>query len=186
MDEEKIREIISHMFVELEIECTLSDDPDEIPEPGEMPSDRKSLVVFDDIVNSNQKTPIDYFVRGRHNNVETIYLSQSFFELDKRLVRSNCNSIILSGQEPDTLTNIYRQMHSRIKTDYTKNEFEPFLENCWNEPYRFAYINVPDGVMYCGLPENRRIQSNKGNSKPRANAKDKKSGRKRSINKAES
>ena len=52
-------------------------------------------VVFDDLLDSNQK-PIDpLFTTGRHNDVDVYFLSQSYFDLRKRTIRKNSNIIIL-------------------------------------------------------------------------------------------
>ena len=43
------------------------------------------VIVFDDILGSSNSEYIDqYFTRGRHNNWEIYYLSQSYFDLPKR------------------------------------------------------------------------------------------------------
>ena len=45
--------------------------------------------VFDDMLNSNQKLIDPFFTRGRHNDVDVYYLSQSYFDLPKRTIRNN-------------------------------------------------------------------------------------------------
>ena len=45
-----------------------------------------SVVVFDDMLLSKQESNIDlFFTRGRHNNIDIYYISQSYFHLPKIL-----------------------------------------------------------------------------------------------------
>ena len=57
------------------------------------------IIVFDDILGSSNSRFIDqFFIRGRHNNLDIYYLSQSYFDLPKRTIRNNSNKIILFNQ----------------------------------------------------------------------------------------
>ena len=57
------------------------------------------IVVFDDILGSSNSRFIDqFFIRGRHNNLDFYYLSQPYFDLPKRTMRNNSNKIILFNQ----------------------------------------------------------------------------------------
>ena len=52
------------------------------------------IIVFDDILGSSNSRFIDqFFIRGRHNNLDIYYLSQSYFDLPKRTIRNNSNKI---------------------------------------------------------------------------------------------
>ena len=54
-----------------------------------------STVVFDDVLLSEQESNIDLFVtRGRHQNIDIYYVSQSYFHLPKNTIRSNSNILI--------------------------------------------------------------------------------------------
>ena len=47
---------------------------------------QNSIVVFDDLLLSKQESNIDlFFTRGRHNNIDIYYISQSYFHLPKKL-----------------------------------------------------------------------------------------------------
>ena len=52
-------------------------------------------VVFDDMLDTSQKLIDPFFTRGRHNDLDVYYLSQSYFDLPKRTIRNNSNIIIL-------------------------------------------------------------------------------------------
>ena len=55
-------------------------------------------VVFDDMLDTNQKLIDPFFTRGRHNDLDVYYLAQSYFDLPKRTIRKNSNIRILFQQ----------------------------------------------------------------------------------------
>ena len=58
-----------------------------------------NIVVFDDMLPSKQESNIDlFFTRGRHNNIDIHYISQSYFHLPKNTIRNNSNINILFKQ----------------------------------------------------------------------------------------
>ena len=60
------------------ITCQLSSSENEIPHPSDLGTTTKTLMVFDDLVCvRNQDLMAEYFVLGRHFNINTIYISQS-------------------------------------------------------------------------------------------------------------
>ena len=66
------------------------------------------IIVFDDVLGSTNSRFIDqFFIRGRHNNLDIYYLSQSFFDLPKRTIRNNSNKIILFNQTLKDFEHIY-------------------------------------------------------------------------------
>ena len=67
-----------------------------------------SIVVFDDIFSSlNSRFRDQFFIRGRHNNLDIYYLSQSYFDLPKRTIRNISNKIILFNQTLKDIEHIY-------------------------------------------------------------------------------
>ena len=72
------------------------DNSDKIMNPSDLTKSKKNLIIFDDCVNlKNQDVMGSYYTRGRHNNCNCIYLSQSWFELPKKTIRNNSNFIVL-------------------------------------------------------------------------------------------
>ena len=66
------------------------------------------IIVFDDILGSSNSRFIDqFFIRGRHNNLDIYYLSQSYFDLLKRTIRNNSNKIIFLNQTLKDIEHIY-------------------------------------------------------------------------------
>ena len=67
-----------------------------------------SIIVFDDILGSSNSRYIDqFFIRGRYNNLDIYYLSQSYFDLPKRTIRNNSNKIIFFIQTLKDIEHIY-------------------------------------------------------------------------------
>ena len=65
------------------------------------------IIIFDDILGEN----IDqFFIRGRHNNIDIYYRSQFCFDLPKRSIRNNSQKIFLFNQTLKYIENIYRDV----------------------------------------------------------------------------
>ena len=78
-------------------------------------------VVFDDMLDSNQKLIDPFFTRGRHNDLDVYYLSQSYFDLPKRTIRNNSSIIILFQQTLKDVEHIYRDIAG---FDMSNDEFK--------------------------------------------------------------
>ena len=62
---------------------------DEIKAPNEY---ENAIIVFDDVLGaSNGEFIYQFFIRGRHSNLDFYYLSQPNFDLPKRTMRNNSN-----------------------------------------------------------------------------------------------
>ena len=59
----------------------------------------RTIIVFDDILGSSKSRLKDqFFIRGRHNNLDIYELSQSYFGFPKRTIRNKSNTIFLINQ----------------------------------------------------------------------------------------
>ena len=66
-----------------------------------------AIIVFDDILDTSKSKYIDrFFIRGRHNNLDIYYLSQSYFDLPKRSIRDISKKLILFTQTLKDIENI--------------------------------------------------------------------------------
>ena len=95
-------------------------------------------VVFDDKLDSNQKLIDPFFTRGRHNDLDVYYLSQSHFDLPKRTIRNNSNIIILFQQTLKDVEHIYRDIAG---FDMSHDEFKSLCREAWKEKYNYLLIN---------------------------------------------
>ena len=110
----------------------------------------KSVGVFDDILGSSNSKYIDqFFIRGRHNNLDIYYLSQSYFDLPKRSIRNNSNKIILFNQTLKDIQNIYRDIPGY---GMSYDEFKQLCRKSWEEDYNYLCIDrskKKDQGRYC-------------------------------------
>src|SRR5438477_11612838 len=83
--------------------------------------------------------PIEnFFVYGRHNNINLIYLAQSFFQLPKKSIRDNANYIILFPQNATDIQSLHRFVTS---IDFSKIvDFRSWCNEAWKEPYSFITL----------------------------------------------
>ena len=95
-------------------------------------------VVFDDMLGTSQKLIDPFFTRGRHNDLDVYYLSQSYFDLPKRTIRNNSNIIILFQQTLKDVELIYRDIAG---FDMSYDEFKSLCREAWRDPYNYLLIN---------------------------------------------
>lgn len=70
---------------------------DEIMDTDEYPNNNRKIVIFDDLVNANEKVQSkisNHFTDGRHHGISPIYLSQSYYDVPQK-IRLNCLHMIL-------------------------------------------------------------------------------------------
>ena len=78
-----------------DIECSFYESSEDVPDPSEMNSSNKNLMIFDDLLLEKQNKCESYYIRGRHSNVDCFYLSQNYFKLPRQTIRENANFICL-------------------------------------------------------------------------------------------
>ena len=115
------------------------EDVADIPDPSDHDPRRKNLLVLDDIMLGPQNKAEAYYTRGRHNNVDTIYIAQNYFRLPRQTVRENTNLIMLFNQDTKNLSHIY---HDHC-TDISYGEFSDFCNDVWSKgKHHFVTINL--------------------------------------------
>ena len=95
-------------------------------------------VVFDDMLDSNQKLIDPFFTRGRHKSCDVYYLCQSYFDAPKKTVRNNLNIIILFQQTLKDVEHIHRDISG---FDMSYEEFKSLCREAWNEKFNYLLIN---------------------------------------------
>ena len=89
------------------VECKLYQSAEDVPDPRELNSEKKNLMVFDDMLLEKQNTCESYYVRGRHSNVDCFNLAQNDFKLPCQTIRENANFICLFPQDLKNLNHIF-------------------------------------------------------------------------------
>ena len=69
-----------------------------------------------------QNKAVAYFLCARHNNVDVIYITQSYFRLPRQTIRENSNIFILFMQDKNNLLLIYN--------DHCVGDGIPFEDLC--------------------------------------------------------
>ena len=118
------------------------------------------IIVFDDILGSSNSKFIDqFFIRGRHNDLDIYYLSQSNFGLPKRTIRKNSNKIILFNQTLKDIEHIYQDVGGY---DMSYDEFKELCKKSWEKHYNYLCIDrskKKEQVRYCICNESKNIDN---------------------------
>ena len=109
-----------------------------IPDPTQLDSAKKNLIIFDDVIFEKQDKISDYYTRGRHNNTQCFYISQAFMKIPKFTVREDANLIILFKLTDKDVKNVF---DTYIASDMTYKEFKLFCSKVWSESFNFVVID---------------------------------------------
>ena len=63
------------------VKCNFFEAASDVPDPRDLNSEDKNLMIFDDLLLEKQNKCKCYYIRGRHSNVDCFYLSQNYFKL---------------------------------------------------------------------------------------------------------
>ncbi len=88
-----------------------------------------SLFIFDDVACEKQNNMRSYFCMGRHKNIDSFYLVQTYSSVPKQLIRDNANFLVLFRQDDTNLRHVYRD---HVNTDMAFAEFHQMCCLCWN------------------------------------------------------
>ena len=99
-----------------------------------------SVVIFDDMLGAKNSSQIDeFFTRGRHEDLDIYYISQSYFALPRQSIRNNSDRLILFKQ---TLRDV-QSMYSDIGAyDMNYDEFKQMCHKAWEEKYNYLCIDM--------------------------------------------
>jgi hypothetical protein len=100
---------------------------------------KKNIMIFDDLQLEKQNKCESYYVRGRHSNVDTFYLAQSYFLLQRQTIRENANFICSFPQDQKNVSHIY---NDHASTDMSLDEFKHLCKTVWAKPHEFLVIDL--------------------------------------------
>jgi hypothetical protein len=109
------------------------------------PSDAKpnSVFIFDDVMCEKQDVIRSYFSMGRHKNIDSFYLAQTYSRVPKQLVRDNANFIIMFKQDEMNMRHIFSD---HISPDLTFTQFQDMCSKCWVNKYGFLVIDKDSDI----------------------------------------
>ena len=120
------------------ITANFYNDCSSIPEPSSLNATEKNLLILDDCYLGKQNMAESYYSRGRHNNCDTLYISQNYFRLPRQTIRENANFIILFPQDAKNLNHIYAD---HCSSDMPIKEFKEFCKKVW-APATHNFITI--------------------------------------------
>lgn len=97
-----------------------------------------SVFIFDDVACDKQNNIREYFCMGRHKDIDSFYLCQTYTRIPKHLIRDNANFIILFKQDDLNLKHIHSD---HVNTDMSFNDFRYICGECWKDDYGFLVID---------------------------------------------
>lgn len=103
-------------------------DNDAVVDPNE--AKENSIFIFDDVACDKQDKIRAYFSMGRHRNVDSFYLTQTYTRIPKHLIRDNANVLVLFKQDEVNLKHVYDE---HVNTDMRFEEFKEMCRRCWND-----------------------------------------------------
>ena len=131
-----------HEITENEDNNTLlstNDNINELSDPSEVDSENSNLFIFDDLIDEKQNQLSKYFTRGRHNNINVFYISQSFFHLPRKTIRNNSNILIFFNLPLRDVESIY---HDIAGCDMNIKEFKRLCSLAWSKKYGYLIIDL--------------------------------------------
>ena len=117
--------------------CNFYQSAEDFPDPRDLCSERKNLMIFDDLLLEKQNTCESYYVTGRHSNVDYFYLAQNYFKLPRQTIRENANFISLF---PQNLKNLNHIFDDHVGSDMTKEEFRQLCKRACEKQHGFVII----------------------------------------------
>ena len=78
-----VEEMAKEIRDKCDVDCNIYQSAEDVPDPRELSSEKKNLMVFDDLLLEKQNTCESYYVKGRHRNVDCFYLAQTCFKLPR-------------------------------------------------------------------------------------------------------
>ena len=99
-----------------------------------------SIVIFDDMLGAKNSSQIDeFFTRGRHEDLDVYYISQSYFALPRQSIRNNSDRLILFKQ---TLGDVQSMYYDIGAYDMKYEEFKEMCHKARDERYNYLCIDM--------------------------------------------
>ena len=149
-----VEEMAKQIRDKSDVVCNFYRSAEIVPDPSELNSEKKNLMVFDDLLLEKQNTCQPYYVRGRHNDVDCFYLGQNYFKVSRQTIRENANFLCLFPQDLKNHNHIF---DDHVGSDMTNEEFRHLSKTASEKQHGFAIIDLSskknNGKYRSGLDE---------------------------------
>ena len=81
----------------------------------------------------------EFFRRGRHENLDVFYISQSYFALPRQSIRNNSDRLILFKE---TLRDVQSMYYDIGAYDMQYDEFKEMCHKAWDEKLNYLCIDI--------------------------------------------
>ena len=99
-----------------------------------------SVVIFDDMLGAKNSSQLDeFFTRGRLEDSDVYYISQSYFALPGQSIRNNSDRLILFKQTPRDVQSMYYDIGAY---DMKYDEFKETCHKAWSEKFNYLCIDM--------------------------------------------
>ena len=132
-----VEEMAKEIRDKSDVVCNFYQSAEDAPDPRKLSSEKKNLMVFDDLLLEKQNTCESHYVRGRHSNVDCFYFDQNYFKLPRQTIRENANFICLFSQVLKNLNHIF---DDHVGSDMTKEEFRQLCKTAREKQHEFVTI----------------------------------------------
>ena len=83
----------------------------------------------------------EFFTRGKHEDLDIYYISQSYFALPRQSIGNNSDSLILFKQ---TLRYVQSMYHDIGAFDMVYDEFKEMCRVAWSENFNYLCIDMTE------------------------------------------
>ena len=98
-----------------------------------------SVVIFDDMLGAGNSSQIDeFFTKGRHEDLDVYYVSQSYFGLPRQSIRNNSGRLIFFKQTLGEVQSMYQDIGA---FDMMFDEFKEMCRVAWKEKFNYLCID---------------------------------------------
>ena len=113
---------------------------EELKNPQEY--DAGGIIILDDLNEKEMNDPRvqAMFKRSRHNNISIFIISQFYYELPKKTIRTNGN--IYHIFHPNNFLDVRNIYQDKASMDKTLDEFKYLTSTCWNQNYQPLTIDM--------------------------------------------
>ena len=115
-----------------------------------------AVVIFDDMLGARNSSQIDdILTRGRHEDLDVYYISQSYFALPSQGFRNTSDRLLLFKQ---TLRNVQSVYYEIGAYDMNYDDFKEMCHEAWDERYNYLCIDMTKNKnegKYCIFNESK-------------------------------